>query len=109
MLVELKKGAQEREGARRSERENERGRKRGKRGESRLCLRLILYFVFSSRALKVIYLGVNLVWQRGERCACVLYLQAEDESLRPVSQLHTRDRSFNPDARTESHTHTHTR
>lgn len=66
---------------------------------------LILYFMFSRASLKVIYLGVNLVWQCLCVYVCVLYLQAGDVSLRPASQLHTRDRSFNPEAPTNTNTH----
>lgn len=47
-----------------------------------------------------------LIWF-GSACVyvCVLYLQAGDVSLRPASQLHTRDRSFNPEApQTQTHT-----
>lgn len=66
---------------------------------------LILYFMFSRASLKVIYLGVNLVWQCLCVYVCVLYLQTGEVSLRPASQLHTRDRSFNPEAPTNTNTH----
>lgn len=66
-----------------------------------------IYFMFSRASLKVIYLGVNLVWQWLRMCArvCVLYLQPWDEALQPASQLHTRDTSFNPETPPNTHTH----
>jgi len=78
----------------------------------RTVQRVCFFLAWSSTLCSAEHLWRWFIWVLiwfGSACVyvCVLYLQAGDVSLRPASQLHTRDRSFNPEAPTNTHTHTH--